>query len=389
MPKIILSANVNILDLLVGNLEFSSGLNILSGENGTLKTRLLQQLKNEPARLVVSEGPAGPLRVQAVKSETECRATAFSTIFADFRQKNQKLDALINKRSINDQTFDNYPSLGDLFYVVYDDLCKDGGDQQAKMTEATEQFNGVIGKLFSNYELVSEWNPSAGSPNIKMIKNGDRDVQLEGLSLGEQEMLSLVVNLYTSKNRYDIFIIDEPEVHLNWHLEEKLFDYLDDFCRDYEKQMILVTHSRAIFKKKFLEKSQFLYWGEDGKVQVGKQLTPDQQKKLTGDAIEIIAMGDLAKPTFFLEDGRHKEVVESLARELGVDVSISQCGNSSNVRSLFRHSKREGGWLNSYFITDGDNEGNPFPGEKTFIHLDKYSIENFLLNLELHRKAKW
>ena len=338
MPRKIVSANVNVLDLLVGTIEFLPGLNIISGENGTLKTRLLQQIKNSPDKLTLSEG-IDPLRVQAISPKRNAERRAFATIFQKFRQDNIKLASLTNERQINDQTFDNYPSLGDLYYVVYDDLCKDGGDQQEKMRQTTNQFNTVIQTLFSGYRLVSEWDAAAGSPNIKLIKNGISEVPLEALSLGEQEMLSLVVNLYTSKERYDIFPIDEPEVHLNWHLEEKLFNYLDKFCQDYGTQMIVVTHSRAIFKEKFLRKAQFLYWADDGKIRWGKELTPEQQRKLAGDAIEIIRMGDFEKPTFFVEDGRHQEIIEAVGQILGIEISVSQCGNSCIPIPTFHEHK--------------------------------------------------
>ena len=35
----------------------------------------------------------------------------------------------------------------------------------------------------------------------------------------------------------------------------------------------------------------------------------------------------------------------------------------------------------TFFLEDGDNQGSPFPGEPDFIHLDKYCIENYLLDL--------
>lgn len=380
MPRVIRSAQINILDLFVANIDFAPGLNIISGENGTMKTRLLQQMKNERGRLTLSDG-VDPVRMQAISPKRNAERRAFSTIFQTFRQNNTKLDSLINERGINDHTFDNYPSVGDLFYVVYEDQCRDGGNQREKMQEATEQFNNVIQEIFSSYRLHSEWDEPSGSPNIKLVKNGESQVPLEALSLGEQEMLALVINIYTSKDRYDIFLIDEPEVHLNWHLEDKLFNYLDNFCENYQKQIIAVTHSRAIFKKRFFDKSQFLYWGDDKKVHCSQQLTPAQQLKLAGDAIDIIRMGDFKKPTFFVEDGRHEDILLTFARNYGVDVSVTACGNSSNVKALFKQAKREGGWQNSYFVIDGDNQGNPFPGEGKFIHLNKYCLENYLLDI--------
>lgn len=382
MSKTIVSAKINILDLLVETIEFKPGLNIISGENGTLKTRMLQQMKTEHERLLFSEkDPA--VRMQAISPKRNAESRAFRTIYDSFRQENKKLATLINERNINDRTFDTYPSLGELFYVVYDDLCKDGGDQRRKMVETTTRFNGVIRKLFSTYKLASNWDVEAGQPNIVLVKNGNKEVPLESLSLGEQEMLSLVVNLFASKETYDIFLIDEPEVHLNWHLEEKLFNYLDAFCTEHKKQIITVTHSRAIFKQKFLKKSQFLSWGRDGKIHCGRNLTPVQRRKLAGEAIEIIKMGDFEKPTFFVEDGRQESIISSIASRLAIEISITECGNSSNVKSLFLYAKRLSGWNNSYFIIDGDNEGNPFPKEKTFIHLEKYCIENYLLDVDV------
>ena len=51
------------------------------------------------------------------------------------------------------------------------------------------------------------------------------------------------------------------------------------------------------------------------------------------------------------------------------------------MESLYRLSLKEQGWDHCYFVRDGDNEGNPFPNSETFVHLPKYCIENFLLDV--------
>jgi hypothetical protein len=71
--------------------------------------------------------------------------------------------------------------------------------------------------------------------------------------------------------------------------------------------------------------------------------------------------------------------LEALANCIGVEINVTECGNSPNVKSLYRHSRREGGWQNSFFLVDGDNQGNQFPDDQSFIHLPVYCIENFLL----------
>lgn len=379
MGNPILKAELNLQDgLLRGVIEFQPGLNIISGENGTLKTKALQALKS--GQWVQHENKHASCRRQAISPKRNAQRRAFAQIFEQSRRSNLKLDTLINERNINDAQFEDYPSLGDLFYVVYEDLCKDGGIQIERMNQATADFNTVIKRIFPHYELLAQWNESTGAPDIQLLKRGSIRVPLEGLSLGEQEILSLAAYIYSSRERYDVFLIDEPEVHLNWHLEEKLFEFFDDYCDDYGRQMIVVTHSRVVFSRRFFPKSQFFYWNEHGRVEVADDVTEDQRKRIAGDAIEIIQLGNVSKPTIFVEDNRHAVVVEELSSLIGIDVGVTVCGNKSNVRALYRLAKREPGWNQACFLEDGDNEGTPHPDDRAFVHLSKYCIENYLLD---------
>lgn len=381
MSNYIEFADFNVQDgLLQGRMSFQPGLNIISGENGTLKTKALQTLKSGQATLYDQKSPC---RRQAISPKRNAQRRAFKQIYETSRQKNLKLEGVINERNINDGAFEDYPALGDLFYVVYEDLCKDGGNQVDKMQQAADDFNSVIQKVFPHYRLVAEWNSNTGSPDIELTKNIKTKVPLEGLSLGEQEILSLTTNIYSSRNMYDVFLIDEPEVHLNWHLEEKLFEFFDDYCNEYGRQMIIVTHSRVIFNQRFFSKTQFLYWNDEGKISIGNDVTAEQRRRIAGDAIEIIRLGSFTKPTFFVEDNAHVLVVEELAAALGADVSATKCGSKSNVRSLYKHAKNDGDWTRSYFLEDGDNEGHPFPEDEHFIHLEKYCLEGYLLDFNV------
>jgi len=381
MGNYIESIDLNIQNgLLTGKMDFLPSLNILSGENGTFKTKSLQFIKSGAKKLF---DPQVPCRIQAVSPKRNAQRKAFQQVYDQFRRENKKLETVINERNINDTTFEEYPSIADLFYVVYEDNCKDGGNQKEKMQQTVVEFNKVIGKIFENYQLTAHWNDSTGTPSIELLKHGITRVPLEGLSLGEQEVLSLATNIYSSKNRYDVFIIDEPEVHLNWHLEEKLFEFFDDYCQEFKKQMIIVTHSRVVFKERYHSKTQFLYWTDQGKVSWSKDVTDEQRRRIAGDAIEIIKMGSFSKPTFFVEDSAQAEAVQSIANSFSVDIIITECGNSSNVRSIYKYSLIDSDWKNSFFIEDGDNQGSPFPNSSNFIHLKKYCIENYFLDFNV------
>ena len=381
MQNYIESVNLNILDVLKGKMEFLPGLNLISGENGTLKTKLLHSLKSVNG--IVTKVPQAPLRIQAISPKRNSERRAADSIIQTIRQQSRTFDAAMSERlnaQINDATFENYSSFSDLYYLVFEQRTKDGGARDDHMKAITKEFNKVINAIFENYKLVSAWNNVTGAPSISIQKGNANPFPIEGLSLGEQEILSLVANLYTAKDQVDVFIIDEPEVHLNWHLENRLFQFLNDLCMDYSKQAIVVSHSRAIFKQQLLSKTQFLYWGKDKQVHWGKTLSKDKYKRIAGEAIEIIRMGDSTKPTFYVEDKSHTLFLNCLSETLSLQIVISECNNSPNVKSLFNQSKKEGHWQNSFFLIDGDNQGNPFPSEPNFIHLPVYCSENYLLN---------
>jgi len=254
-----------------------------------------------------------------------------------------------------------------------------GGDQVEYMTESILKYNGIISRVFGEYEVSGEWDESSGVPRMN-IKKYQVNLPIDGFSLGEKEVLALAAFVENSVPDYDLILIDEPEVHLHWHLENKMLDFLWDVAHVGETQIIAVTHSRAVFNEKYLPLTTFLKWS-DGEVKADENPDEDIIGQLSGEAIEIIKMaGDFVKPTFFVEDNAHEQFVRAISRKMDIDISISKCGNSSNVKSIFRLSKEEL-WSNAYFVVDGDNQGNPYPGEDKFIHLNKYCIDNYLLNI--------
>lgn len=380
MANHITSAEVNLHSgLLRATISFQPGLNLIAGENGTFKTKLLNFLKVEQA--VQLSDPGSPRRCQAISPKRNAVRRGAREILAQYRRDNTTLDSLLNERNISDATSEEYPALGGLYYVVYQEHCKDGGDQSEKMNRAVDEFNSVIGAIFPQYRLDAQWNALTGGPVIELLKSPNQRIPIEGLSLGEQEILSLATNIYSSRGRYDIFLIDEPEAHLNWHLEERLFEWFDSYARTYDKQLIVVTHSRAIFKEPFLSKTQFLFWNDQGTITVSPNISGEHRRKIAGDAIHMLQLGEFSRPTIFVEDVRTKDIVEALASSLSSDITVTECGDKSAVRSIYNRSRSDGGWPRSFFLEDGDGQGNPYPNSPEFIHLEKYCIENYLLDL--------
>jgi len=363
------------------SIEFTAGFNILSGENGTCKTQVLREIKT--GKKIQSSSNIAP-RIQAFSPKRNSERKNIEKILQEIRQPNRRYSNYLQQltqAAFQDNTFVNYAPFGEVYFLVYEEECKDGGNQTDKMTKVKDDFNRIIRRIFENYELLSDWDNNRGSPNIRLKKNNS-ELPIESLSLGEQEIMSLVINLYESRDTHDVFLIDEPEIHLNWHLEERLFKFLDWFCNEYEKQLIVATHSRVVFTSSFLDKTQFFFWKNDNiHVTVGRNMPDELRTRIAGESIDIIQVGTFTKVTFFVEDARHEEVIVTIAKVLNSDVTCESCGSCSNVRSLYKLSQLQGGWANCFFVEDGDNEGSPYPGVKQFIHLDKYCIENYLLDI--------
>ncbi len=249
------------------------------------------------------------------------------------------------------------------------------------MNAVVSEFNSVIASVFSEYEISAKWDESQGLP-MPTIKKRGMEIPITGLSCGEAELFSLVLNLYALREQFDIFLIDEPETHLNWHLEKMLFSYLEKFSTDNDKQLIIATHSRVIVDPDFKDYSQFLYWGDQG-VSVTKQLPQNQLDKLLEDAFETLKIGGFEELTIFCEDASHKEYFDALLNSFGIDeCRVTLCGGSSNVKSLYRKSTSDGGWNNSIFVIDEDGQGRWKEAGDNFFQLQKYCIENFGLNIQ-------
>lgn len=381
--------NVNMPDGVFSEiLELKPGLNIIAGENGTYKTKLLQYIRANYNH-TATYNSAIRMAVQAISPKRNAQRKAIETVLNEMRQNGVTLDIIQQQResaSINDSTFEDYPSLTQTYFAMYQHRLKGGGEQEKHMNEVTVELNAIIQSIFDKYVFEAEWDRNLGSPRIWINKRNAVRFPVEGLSLGEQDVMSLAVSLHAAKDRVDVFLIDEPESHLNWHLEKRLFDYLDGFCESNDKQMIVVTHSRVIFNPKFMPKVSFLYWSSDQKIALATELPLEHRLRLAGETLEIIAPMNPEIPFFFVEDTAHRGFIISMARAMGHVVdNISICGNSSNVKSAYNSSGLK--LPNTYFLVDGDNQGNPYPNDPKFIHLPVYCIENYLLHPELAAEA--
>lgn len=378
---------VSLFDVIETTIRFNQGLNILAGENGTLKTQILRKIKAGEVKDI--EGTKiDPQKIMAFSPKRNSERKALGTVINEFRRKNKNYDSLTAERigaQLDDSTFSTYASLTEIFYAYFELKNRDGENQIEHMNSVVHEFNDVIQSVFSEYRISATWDTQAGLPSLSIEKFGI-NIPVESLSSGEQEVFSLILNLHVSLSKVDIILIDEPEIHLNWNLEDRLFQYFKYVCDNHQKQIIIATHSRVIFKTEFQNDTQYLVW-DSGEVCIRDQIPANLMERIAGDAIEIIKLGEFTKNVCFVEDEAHDLTIKEIADSLGINVSIIRLGNSPNIKSMFKVALSEGNWRNSIFIVDGDNEGSSFQGHDNYIHLDRYCIENYWFEISVMKSV--
>lgn len=374
------------------NVNFSNGLNIISGVNGTGKTQLLMQLKNNTGVVSVNEKQSSDLSIFAISPKRNMEKQAIDSILQQVKTQNKTQESFIKtiqNFKIKDTGFETYPSFAELFIQEYELLMQDGITAYEEAVKRTmDDFNNVLKQVFSDYEFEAKWIPSnngsSGSFDLKIKKYGLSPITIDQLSTGEREVFSLLFCIFISRKKEDIYLIDEPEIHLNWDLEKGLFSFFDWFCGTFEKQIIVVTHSRVIFMPKFFNKTQFLVW-ENNKIICKKDISEKQKLSIAGEVSSVVNAIELNKPTFFVEDEKHNIFVNNLAKVLNKNVNVVVCGNKSTVKTVFNMLK-EPNSNKAYFLTDGDNETININNDH-FISLKRYCIENYLFDIYILSKV--
>jgi hypothetical protein len=262
-------------------------------------------------------------------------------------------------------------------------------DKQNKTREEStkivqEEFQNLLQRLFVEYQINLSWN--IGSRKYESsIKKYQDELAFNQLSSGENALISLIFAVYYSKDSFQGFLIDEPEVHLNWQLEEKLFEFFDWFSKEYNKQLIIVTHSRACFVKPFSESTQFFIW-ENNKIVIKQKPDDSLLSALSGDIVKIIGGITAEDKIVYVEDTRQKQILEKLSQLKSKDVEVVELGTCEKVKLQAKAFKKLN-ITNVFFLIDGDNK--PLTStDKAALHpnliqLQKYSIENYFLDQDI------
>ncbi len=392
--KVSLTSGIGDLDL-----AFNKGLNFLAGENGTGKSRTLEYIKShitEMGTIIETDSgevvPAEKVAFYNPKRNNQKREVVGLIEQMQREGKNARTLRSLVSQNYSDHNFVEYPSLAELFTLSIDDeiRTKDTSPSDAVATISTAM-SLVMGRVMPEIKVDAQWNTTTNEAYMALVKNGVR-LTPSNLSVGENEIISLALSIYLFREAHDVYLIDEPEVHLNWSLEQKLFDFLKWFADEHDKQLIVVTHSPIVFEKKFKKLTQFFSWNA-GRVIVSDEPAEQIIDKLASRVaatFEAIETG--FDKTFFVEDEAHKTVVEKLAEIKDRYVRVMPLGSRANVISM--HKAVGTSLKDSLFMVDGDNDDDVNKGfSDGLFALERYCIENYFLDFgilaKLSKSAKY
>lgn len=175
-------------------------------------------------------------------------------------------------------------------------------DSDCRPSEAKEHIVSELNAAISNcleLSIDNLGNIEAGQGTLFFKKEDTTSIfEYNVLSAGEKEVVDLLLDLYLRKDYYtdSIYIIDEPELHINTAIQRKLVVEIDKMIPE-NCQIWIATHSigfmRAI-QDELNEKSQIIEF-EEGNEWASKTFTLSPMKKCRNNWIRLFstALDDL------------------------------------------------------------------------------------------------
>lgn len=176
-------------------------------------------------------------------------------------------------------------------------------DEDCKPSEAKAYIIGQLNTAISNclnLTIANLGNIEAGQGTF-IFKKNDTPTTFEYnvLSSGEKEVIDILLDLYLRKDEYSdsIYIIDEPELHLNTAIQRKLLIEINKMIPD-NSQIWIATHSAGFLRAmqdELSEESQIVVFNADNQwASQAYTLTPMKKCRAAWQSIFATALDDLS-----------------------------------------------------------------------------------------------
>lgn len=168
-----------------------------------------------------------------------------------------KFDIIMDR--IGRQSINNYDDLltyldeqnntKNIFLKYYINKLSAIYDKQEALTSRLKDFIKICNKYLENKEFVL--NESELKIEIKIKDKQHSNLELEELSSGEKQVVSIFSKVYLDTSLPSVFVIDEPELSLSLEWQK---DFLVDIYNSNKVSLLIATtHSPFIFRNEFNE----------------------------------------------------------------------------------------------------------------------------------------
>lgn len=166
----------------------------------------------------------------------------------------------------------------------------------AKDLSADELFKMLESTLLS--EIISEV-----SIRVK-VANSDEPLTFRELSEGEQQLLTVLGLLKFTGGKDSLFLLDEPDTHLNPAWAVKYLNFLSDFVPDHEtSHLLMVTHHPLAIAELEKQQVQVMSRGDDNKIYARE---PDESPR--GMGINLILRSEMFGLKTTLDDDTNRKL---------------------------------------------------------------------------------
>ncbi|PLX28595.1 hypothetical protein C0581_01675 [Candidatus Parcubacteria bacterium] len=258
--------------------------------------------------------------------------------------------------------------------------------------------------LKDSFNVVLSSNETHDIHLSSIYKDGKyNNLDISSAGSGFQQILQILVYIVTSDAK--IILIDEPDAHLHYRLQNSLYNILTKLVEE-GKQIIVATHSQ-IFIKNAIEKNDHL-------ILVNKKQNKQKSINEYGDYLKslyedgLLDEEDITEEKeikyIFLEDsnsGNGFKIIKLFLEKLNYknpEFKIISCGGDSDSDLKFLKRSRDINKLKfkALFIRDSDSIPDTYlekikttynDKDISICFLDVHEVENYLLNPKLINKT--
>ncbi len=180
--------------------------------------------------------------------------------------------------------------------------------QDKKSSEVYEIVQNILDDIFFDFDMQINFNGIGQDRDIYFQNKENKQIKIEELSSGEQELITKCFSLYLAEIKNSMILVDEPEgsMHPNW--QNKIANIYQKIADENNNQIFLATHSPHIISS--VNKEQIrVFIKDENKIKAIHKFSGSYGWRVDKILLEIFRMTTLRTPLIENEISNLKQQV--------------------------------------------------------------------------------